>query len=213
MPKPQYAGPWKRVRRHVLERDGHLCQIKGPNCKVRGTEVDHIVPVEQGGAWFDLINLRAACQTCNVGRSNTSRREAWRYSTTKITLVYGPPGAGKSTYVQEKAGPADLVVDYDLIGNALGSRDREQHQRIHGAINAARNAVLTQIRRADTGADHVWIISTNPNAPAMFPHHERVLLDPGRDVAYRRASDGGRTEAALALIDEWERKPTSSREW
>jgi hypothetical protein len=202
MAKPQYAGPWQRLRRVVLERDGHVCRIQGPNCTTVATQVDHITPVELGGAWFDLDNLRAACRRCNVGAGNQQRLEAWRTGP-HITLVYGPPGAGKSTWVQQHAQPGDLIVDYDLIGTALGSPDRATHQRMHAAINAARNAVLNQIRKAEHGATAVWIVSTNPNACAMFPHHEAIYLHPGRDVAYQRAADGGRTDGALALIDGW----------
>lgn len=202
MAKPQYAGPWQRVRRTVLDRDHWTCQIKGPSCKQVADQVDHIIPVEHGGAWFDLDNLQAACQTCNVGRGNKTRLESWRQGP-PITLVCGPPGAGKSTYVQDHAQPADLIVDYDNIGHALGSPDRHTHTAIHTVINAARNAVLTQIRRADHHARAVWIISTNPDAATMFPHHHLIYLHPGRDISYQRASEGGRTEQALELIDKW----------
>ena len=32
------------------------------------TTLDHIVPPEEGGAWFDPLNLRAACRGCNSKR-------------------------------------------------------------------------------------------------------------------------------------------------
>ena len=59
---------WRAVRRAVLERDGYVCQVRGPRCRVRATEGDHIVALEHGGAWYDLDNVRAACKTCNSGR-------------------------------------------------------------------------------------------------------------------------------------------------
>ena len=37
--KPQYSGPWRRIRTKVLERDGYTCTIRGPNCTGRATEV------------------------------------------------------------------------------------------------------------------------------------------------------------------------------
>lgn len=59
---------WRRVRRAALERDGWVCQIRGPRCTVRATEGDHIVPLAHGGAWYDLGNVRASCKPCNAGR-------------------------------------------------------------------------------------------------------------------------------------------------
>jgi 5-methylcytosine-specific restriction endonuclease McrA len=72
MAKPEYANPqWKAVRRAVLARDGHQCQIRGPKCKGRATHVDHIVSISQGGALLDPANLRAACASCNVAKRNS----------------------------------------------------------------------------------------------------------------------------------------------
>lgn len=219
MAKWPYNGPWQRIRKTILERDGWDCQIRGRNCTSQATHVDHIIPVEQGGAPYDPANLRAACQRCNVGKRNQLHdKDGWRHVATRITLVYGPPGAGKSTYVEQHRQPGDLVVDYDLLGHALGSPDRHGHQELHGTINAARNAVLTKIRRGDTGAPRVWIVSTNPRALEMFPHHEAVYLDPGHDVSRQRAVDGGRTASALELHDRWREQHQSSdgepsRDW
>jgi 5-methylcytosine-specific restriction protein A len=78
MTKAQYSGPWKRIRRQVLERDGHLCQIQAAGCTSRATQVDHIVPVAKNGEWWNPDNLRAACGSCNNGRNATSTLKASR---------------------------------------------------------------------------------------------------------------------------------------
>lgn len=67
MAKPQYSGPWRRVRLAVLNRDGWQCQIRGPKCTGRATEVDHMDPVSQYGANVNPARLRAACKPCNAG--------------------------------------------------------------------------------------------------------------------------------------------------
>ena len=64
-----YHGPWPKVRKLILERDHHLCQINGPRCTTTATDVDHIISWQNGGAWYDLNNLRAACARCNRGRT------------------------------------------------------------------------------------------------------------------------------------------------
>lgn len=57
-----YTPGWQRLRKQVLERDGHLCQI----CReTPATRVDHIIPVALGGT-NDEDNLQAACRWCNA---------------------------------------------------------------------------------------------------------------------------------------------------
>ena len=76
-----YATPaWRALRPVVLERDAHRCQIGGKHCTVVATEVDHIVPLADGGAPYDPTNCRAACRWCNswlaAQRTNHLRRRA-----------------------------------------------------------------------------------------------------------------------------------------
>lgn len=61
------------MRLFVLERDRHRCRIGYAGCTQTATEADHIVKVEDGGAWLDPFNLRAACKHCNVVRENKQR--------------------------------------------------------------------------------------------------------------------------------------------
>lgn len=67
--KPWYAGPWRRIRQEILQRDNYRCQIKGPGCRGDATEVDHITPISLGGPWYDHENLRASCKRCNLERN------------------------------------------------------------------------------------------------------------------------------------------------
>ncbi len=78
MRKPHYSGPWRTVRKAVLERDRHLCQIGAPGCTGHATQVDHILPISKGGSWWDTSNLRASCPRCNNGRNKTATLKASR---------------------------------------------------------------------------------------------------------------------------------------
>ncbi len=68
---------WKHARLAALERDLYVCQVprretgKLPPDAVCGkpaTLADHIVRPEEGGAPYELANLRAACRSCNLRR-------------------------------------------------------------------------------------------------------------------------------------------------
>lgn len=204
MAKPEYSGPWNRIRLKILERDGYQCQVRGPTCTGVATQVDHIVPVSEGGAWWDEANLRASCAKCNRRRVNHHSEDRWKRAATRIMLVIGPPGGGKTSYVQEHKDPDDLVVDYDAIAEAFGSDDTHDHEAgLHRSVMIARNAVLDALRRGETEARRAWIVSANPKAESVFPYHERVIVDPGRDVTMERGAQAGRPARWIRLVDDW----------
>jgi hypothetical protein len=119
-------------------------------------------------------------------------------------LVVGPPGSGKTKYVADHRGTTDLVVDYDAIAEALGSTVTHGHdQPMHGVVMAARNAVLKSLRRGECDSRRAWIISANPSAESIFPFHDRVVVDPGRDVVLAQVETSSRPDSWLALVDDW----------
>ena len=72
--KPVYGGQWPTVRKRILQRDNHTCQIALPGCTITANTVDHITPVALGGAWYDPDNLRAACSHCNGELAKITQR-------------------------------------------------------------------------------------------------------------------------------------------
>lgn len=156
-----YGWPWPKVRKAVLERDGYVCQIKGPRCTQVATQGDHIIPILQGGAPYDMDNLRAACKNCNLDRVGELDDYKWRGGVTLIRLVIG---SDARTYVRDRAGPADLVVDMAALEASLGS---------HTAAAQAWRDVIHRLRRARTSEPHAWIIGDEMTALEV-PHHEVV---------------------------------------
>lgn len=65
-----YDHTWQAVRLQILQRDHHVCQVRGPKCNGKATQVDHIIPLSEGGSRLDHDNLRASCLPCNAGRGN-----------------------------------------------------------------------------------------------------------------------------------------------
>lgn len=209
---------WRKLRIEILTRDNYRCRIKGPHCQGVADQVDHIIPVEDGGPIFDPNNLRAACHVCNTWRAQRQKsREGWKRSTARIVLVMGPVGSGKSTYVAEHARPSDFIVDYDAISKAFGpAQPRGAPGGRHSVVDAVRGSVLTRIRRGEVDAETIYIVSANPDAERMFPHHDVVVVDPGRDVVLRRCGQE-RPAHFVRIVDEWyaRRNPVqpSVREW
>jgi len=69
---------WERVRRAALDRDGWRCVKCG---RAGRLEVDHIIPLYQGGAPVDLDNLQTLCRPCHLAKSGYVNRwdenEGW----------------------------------------------------------------------------------------------------------------------------------------
>jgi 5-methylcytosine-specific restriction endonuclease McrA len=81
---PRYHTPeWTRLAQWVKDRDRGVCQVRDQGCTHAGTAVDHIVPVAEGGDFWDPTNLRASCRSCNSRRgarlANT-RNARYRHS-------------------------------------------------------------------------------------------------------------------------------------
>lgn len=75
---PYSSATWRRVRLFVLRRDGYVCRIRLSGCTDVATEADHIVSIDDGGAWYDPLNLRAACKHCNSLRGNITKQAKLR---------------------------------------------------------------------------------------------------------------------------------------
>jgi 5-methylcytosine-specific restriction enzyme A len=66
------------LRHEVFHRDGYRCLECGATNHETSLEVDHIIPVAQGGT-DELDNLQTLCRTCNQAKGN----RAWTASPAK----------------------------------------------------------------------------------------------------------------------------------
>lgn len=61
---------WKRVRMVVYYRDGGICMKCGKGVSLDNFHVDHIDPICNGGAEWDLDNLELSCPKCNLSKGS-----------------------------------------------------------------------------------------------------------------------------------------------
>jgi 5-methylcytosine-specific restriction protein A len=66
---------WQAIRQQVLQRDNYRCQIRGPQCEIAATQVDHITPVYKGGT-REPSNLRGSCPRCHSAKTSREGHEA-----------------------------------------------------------------------------------------------------------------------------------------
>lgn len=65
--------PLPLTRRHIFQRDGHLCQYCGAGPEA--LSIDHVVPRSRGGS-DSWDNVTTACLPCNVRKGNRTPSEA-----------------------------------------------------------------------------------------------------------------------------------------
>ena len=72
---------WTLLRLRVFERDNWRCVRCG---RAGRLECDHVVPLRDGGAPWDMANLQSLCRSCHIdktageNRRDDPERDAWR---------------------------------------------------------------------------------------------------------------------------------------
>lgn len=131
---------------------------------------------------------------------------------TRVTIVAGPPGAGKTTLVRERARWGDLVVDVDTLYQALsGLPWYEKPAGLLPFVLEARDAVLARLERP-THVRHAWLITSSGDRAQLRELQERfaaelVVLDTSPNECLKRImGDERRAKQALLwqdLIARW----------
>ena len=86
-----------------------------------------------------------------------------------VYIVYGPPCAGKSTFVKKNMKPTDLVFDMDAVQNALCyGADHAGKPHTLGAALALRNAFIAYLNNQRPDAQgNAWVIVSSAS-PEYF---------------------------------------------
>lgn len=133
-----------------------------------------------------------------------------------LTVVIGPPAAGKSTWVMQHAKQGDIVIDFDRLAQALAGPDADPHDHppaLMAVTKAARNAAIEAAVQQAKTVD-VYLIHSNPGSQRMAQYHswgaKVVTIDPGRDVVRERCKTQ-RPARMFGVIDAWYREHRAGR--
>jgi predicted kinase len=138
------------------------------------------------------------------------------------TLVCGPPGAGKSTYVQDLAAPGDIIIDLDLCRQAVGGAQWISDPEVDRRAFSLRGDLIRSLAQKAEG--RAWLIVSAPSKQeretwleALGPMASLVLLDTDAATCKQRIdSDPARAQASKSLrdaVDRWHLKHRLSTTW
>lgn len=163
-----------------------------------------------------IVPTRARRRCLHPGCGTSVARHGYCpvHSTTRTTLVCGPPLSGKTTYVHTHAHPGDLIVDWDALGVAVSGHPAHRlPPALLGYVAAARDALIDRLtqRRGGTEPGAAWIIHTGADTTERDRLAARlsatvVLLEVDQAECLRRLHthpDGRPVAETTAAITRW----------
>lgn len=132
--------------------------------------------------------------------------------TRHVYLVYGCPLSGKSTYVKERAGIHDLIIDIDKIYACISNNPPYiKSGRIADNVFAVRDCLLEQLKKRRGKWINAFIIGGYPfkgerERIAVEYGAEEIFIDCDKDTALNRlvaCQDGRDIQEWTKYINAW----------
>jgi 5-methylcytosine-specific restriction protein A len=212
-----YTTEWDHSRDIFISENPLCAECKKQGRLVQAKEVDHITPHRGDDELFwDQANWQSLCSTCH--KQKTARENGGIGTSVKavrpntpVTVVCGPPAAGKTTYVMQRMKRGDLVIDLDRIFHALtGLPLYDNPKQLLPFVAECRDAILARLLRPHH-LRHVWIITSSPKASVreqltkQYGATVLMLVPSEADCIKRSNQDSQRIDKKSSenLIREW----------
>ena len=233
---------WIRVRNAYVARrtsiDGGLCERCGATSDNPGEELHHVIPLTPANInEFDIAlnpkNLQWLCKDCHfivhrelILKEFEKARQAKKHVLhngcyfddegnlvkMKVYIVHGSPASGKSTLVSERMTPGDLVVDLDLLKQAISLQPKtETPENLLPIAMGLRDYLYELISDRAVDCRNVWVIASLPRRQEREELAEKLGAElihcsaEYHECLARAGNDMNRRDKTLqrALIDKY----------
>lgn len=218
-----YDNKWDRERKGFLVAHPWCGRCAAVGRKTASAVVNHVIPHKMDLRLFwNRRNWEALCGPCHNGATQSEEKRQggrWGFSIPHgvkpsgipVSIVCGPPAAGKSTYVRANAGPVDTVIDFDVIRKAVGGDKWDLRPEINDRAFMARDQIIRSLHEKRAG--RAWLIVMAPTKAERAAWRDalgnvtEVMIAPPKEVCFaqmrldpdRRAS----AQRQRIAIDRW----------
>lgn len=140
------------------------------------------------------------CDTCGPVATRST-------GSTPCTIVAGPPGSGKTTYVGKRAKRGDLIVDVDALWVAVTGLDwYDKPHQLLSVVLSLRDTLIDSIRKGYPDIARAWLITS-----AATPAERARLADAcgGANIIILEVT----AEECLARIANDPRRKNNVAQW
>ena len=160
---------WTEFRALIIQQrtrsDGFVYdEITGkPIVKAYDIIAHHIVPLTLDNVNDFTISLNPDNIQLVSFKTHNEIHERFGTWTRHIYLVYGSPLSGKASFVKERAGVHDLIVDIDKIYECITNLPKyTKSNRVYPNVQAVRDSLLETIKFKRGKWVNAWIVSGMP---------------------------------------------------
>ncbi len=215
-PKFYTGRTWRKFRQVMIaESNGQCNRCKQVFSDTSKLHVHHIKYLkgddyDDPTVAFAKDNVEVICHTChNAEHDRFANRK-------EVILVFGPPLSGKSSYVKEMKSNRDIVLDLDLLKQAITMESG--YERSTNASTSVlfrvRDTILDIVKVRYGSWKKAWIIGTYPNTfdrellIQQYGVDEVIFMDETKEECLMRLDlvDDERSTYKtewIKYIDEW----------
>ena len=205
------------IRQERLDADGQIvCAYCGkPIVKKYDCIGHHKVHLTEENVNDVAISLNPDNVELVHARCHNKIHEKLGYSRKEIFLVYGPPMAGKSSYVKSTALAGDLIIDMDSIWECISGQPRyTKPGRLKAVAFGVRDYLMDCLKVRNGKWQNAYVIGGFP----LISERERmvkqygareVFIDTDEQECIRRLNEdpqGRNVEEWTEYIEEWFRR-------
>lgn len=154
---------------------------KKPITKKYDIILHHIEPLNEENVFDFNISLNPNNIKIVSHRTHNKIHNKLGYSNKEVYLVYGPPCAGKSTYIKEVLEQGDLLIDIDNIRQCVSGCDKHiTVPKLNSIVFGVRDYLMDAVKVRNGKWNKAYIVGGYP----LLSERERICKEIGAKEIY-----------------------------